>query len=226
MTLATVAALFQLVSGDFSGRAAARYQPAKLAAMEALYHTESGAPLVIGGIPDAEAGEVRFGIEIPYGLSLLAAHDPHAVVNGLKDFPPDQRPNVLWTHLAFQVMVGCGFALIGLGLWFWWTRWRRGGEHRWLLRALVAGAPLGFLALEAGWVVTEVGRQPWTVYGLMRTVDAVTPVADVPGSLLLFTSLYLGLGVALVALLLRLAGNGLPAADAAATPEAEVANAS
>src|SRR5262245_28729968 len=97
--------------------------------MEALCHTQSGAPLVIGGIPDAESGEVRFGIEIPYGLSLLAAHDAHVVIKGLNDFPPDEWPNVLVVHLAFQVKVGCGFALIALGLWFWWTRWRRGGEH-------------------------------------------------------------------------------------------------
>jgi cytochrome d ubiquinol oxidase subunit I len=205
MSVATVAALLQLVSGDFCGRVAAQHQPAKLAAAEALFQTRAGAPLVIGGIPDAEAGKVRFGIEIPYGLSLLATHDPGGVVKGLNEFPPDQRPNVLVVHLAFQIMVGCGFALIGLGLWYWWSRWRRGGEGRWLLRALVVGAPLGFLALEAGWVVTEVGRQPWTVYGLMRTADAVTPVADVSSSLLLFAALYLGLGVALAILLLRLA---------------------
>jgi cytochrome d ubiquinol oxidase subunit I len=208
MALATVTVLPQLVSGDLSGRTAARHQPAKLAAAEALFETQAGAPLVIGGIPDAEAGAVRLGIEIPHGLSLLAAHDPDAVVQGLNDFPADERPNVLCVHLAFQVMVGCGFALIGLGLWFWWVRWRQGGvENRSLLRALIAGAPLGFIALEAGWVVTEMGRQPWTIYGLMRTADAVTPVADVPSSLLLFTVLYLALGVALVVLLLRLAGS-------------------
>jgi cytochrome d ubiquinol oxidase subunit I len=205
MTLATLTALCQLVSGDFSGRVAARYQPAKLAAMEALFDTKTGAPLVIGGIPDEEAGKVRFGIEIPYGLSLLVAHDPNAEIKGLDEFAPNERPNVLTTHLAFQVMVGCGFTLIGLGLWFWWARWRRWDrDNRWLLRVLVIGAPLGFLALEAGWMVTELGRQPWTVYGVMRTAEAVTPVVDVPSSLLLFTALYLGLAVALVVLLLRL----------------------
>jgi cytochrome bd ubiquinol oxidase subunit I len=226
MTLATAAAVLQLVSGDFSARTTARYQPAKLAAMEALFDTRAGAPLTIGGIPDAKAGEVRFGIEIPHGLSLLATHDPHAVIKGLNDFPPDERPNVLVTHLAFQIMVGCGFALIALGLWFWWTRWRRGGAGRWLLRAIVLGAPLGFIALEAGWVVTEVGRQPWTIYGLMRTADAVTPVTEVSGSLLLFTALYLGLGIALVAFLLRLASHGVAAAGRDGIPEPEVARAS
>jgi cytochrome d ubiquinol oxidase subunit I len=223
MALATVTALLQPVSGDYNGRVAARYQPAKLAAMEALFQTRAGAPLVIGGIPDEESGKVKFGIEIPYGLSLLAAHDPNAVIKGLEEFRVDERPNVLWTHLAFQVMVGCGFVLVGLGLWFWWARWRRGGESRRLLRALVVGAPLGFLALEAGWFVTELGRQPWTVYGIMRTSQAVTPVADVPSSLLLFTGLYLGLAVALVVLLLRLARKGQPSGGPAAG-EREVAH--
>ncbi len=116
MTLATTTALLQPISGDFNGRMVAQYQPAKLAAMEALFETQAGAPLIIGGIPDEKSGKVRFGIEIPYGLSLLAAHDPHAVIKGLNEFPPDERPNVLWVHLAFQVMVGCGFILIGLGL--------------------------------------------------------------------------------------------------------------
>ncbi len=206
---------------------AAQYQPAKLAAMEALFDTRAGAPLVIGGIPDEASGDVRFAIKIPYGLSLLATHDPHAVVKGLNEFPPDERPNVLWTHLAFQVMVGCGFTLVVLGLWFWWNQWRRTGmENRWLLRALVVGAPLGFLALEAGWMVTELGRQPWTIYGLMRTSAAVTPVVDVSGSLLLFTALYLGLAVALIVLLLRLARGGQEAVTTAAVPQKEVAHAS
>lgn len=212
MALATVTALLQPISGDFSGRRAARYQPAKLAAMEAHFETRAGAPLVIGGFPDAATGEVRFGIEIPYGLSLLVAHDPHAVVQGLRDFPPDERPDVLWVHLAFQVMVGVGFLLIAVGLWFWWVRWRRpAGEGRWLLRALAASGPLGFLALEAGWFVTELGRQPWTIYHRMRTAEAVTPVVDVPSSLMVFTVLYLGLAVALVVLLLRLSRGNPPA---------------
>jgi cytochrome d ubiquinol oxidase subunit I len=213
----------QPVSGDFNGRRVAQYQPAKLAAMEALFETRAGAPLVIGGIPEAEAGEVRFRIEIPYGLSLLAAHDPHAVIKGLKEFPPDERPDVLWVHLAFQVMVGVGFLLIAVGLWFWWVRWRNPAiERRWLLRALAACSPLGFLALEAGWFVTELGRQPWTIYHLMRTSEAVTPVVDVPSSLMVFTVLYLGLAVALVVLLLRLARGKRPAGSPATerVPEA------
>lgn len=216
MVMATIGALLMPISGDFNGRMVAQHQPAKLAAMEALFETQAGAPLIIGGIPDEESGEVRFRIEIPYALSLLVAHDPHAVIKGLNEFPPDERPSVLWVHLAFQIMVGCGFLLIGLSLWYWWGRWRRGTvESKWLLRSLVIGAPLGFIALEAGWIVTELGRQPWTIYQLMRTSEAVTPVADVPSSLLVFTVLYLGLGVALVMLLLRLARGRLPTGDSA-----------
>ncbi len=220
MALAAITAVLQLISGDINARLVAKYQPVKLAAMEALFETQAGAPLLIGGIPDEAAGVVRFGIEIPNGLSLLIAHDPHAVIQGLNDFPPDQRPDVAVTHYAFQIMVGCGFALIGLGLWFWWVyrRWSV-ADSPWLLRALVCGAPLGFVALEAGWIVTEVGRQPWTIYKVMRTVKAVTPVADVPGSLLIFTVLYAGLAVALVVLLLRLAREKLPVEDST-VPEA------
>jgi cytochrome d ubiquinol oxidase subunit I len=220
MALATLTALVQPISGDFNGRIDAEHQPAKLAAMEALFESKAGAPLLIGGIPDVASGEVHYAIEIPYGLSLLAHHDPHAVVRGLNEFPADERPNVLLVHFGFQVMVGCGFALILLGLGFWWARWRsRSVESPWLLRAIIIGSPLGFLALEAGWFVTELGRQPWTIYRVMRTSQAVTPAADVPSSFLVFTAVYLGLAVALVVLLLRLAKGKV---DSAA-PATEVA---
>jgi cytochrome d ubiquinol oxidase subunit I len=205
MVLATITALLQPISGDINGRMVAQYQPAKLAAMEALFKTQAGAPLIIGGIPNEQTGEVRLGIEIPYGLSLLATHDPHAVIRGLNEFSRDNRPNVFWVHVAYQVMVGCGVILIALALWYWWNHWRSAvAEAQWMLRALVLGSPFGFVALEAGWMVTELGRQPWAIYGLMRTTEAVTPVSDVRSSLLVFTVLYLGLAVALVVLLLRL----------------------
>ncbi len=223
MTVATVSAVLMPVSGDFNGRMVAEYQPEKLAAMEALFETQAGAPLILGGIPNPETGEVAYRIEIPYALSLLVAHDPNAVIKGLNDFPPDERPNVVWVHLSFQIMVICGFLLIGLGLWYWWVRWRRAqGPGNWLLRALVAGSPLGFIALEAGWMVTELGRQPWTIYRVMRTAEAVTPVADVPSSLLIFSVLYLGLAAALVVLLLRLARAKAPPGDQMGTTTAEV----
>jgi cytochrome d ubiquinol oxidase subunit I len=224
MAVGTITALLQPVSGDLSGRMVAKYQPVKLAAMEAHFHTQAGAPLILGGIPNADGDGVRFGIEIPRGLSLLAFHDPNAVVVGLNDFPISERPNVLWVHVAFQIMVISGTLLIALGLWYWWTRWRRGDAlGTGLLRGLTVGAPLGFLALEAGWFVTELGRQPWTVFHILRTSDAVTPVNDVSSSLLIFTVLYLGLAVALVFLLLQLAR---PASGDAASQSKEAAHGS
>lgn len=206
MTLGAITAIAQPISGDFNARMVAEHQPVKLAAMESLFETQAGAPALIGGIPNEETGENSFAIEIPYALSVMVAHDPDAVVQGLNDFPRDDWPPVLLVHLSFQIMVGCGFILIAGAVWYWWSRWRGDStDGRWLLRALVVCGPLGFIALEAGWMVTELGRQPWTIYGLMRTSAAVTPVSDVTSSLLIFTALYLGLAVALVVLLLRLA---------------------
>ena len=225
LALGSGAALLQPVSGDLSAKHVAGHQPAKLAAFEAHFETTAGAPLTIGGIPDADARTVRGAIRVPGALSFLAHGDFGATVRGLEEFPRELWPNVVISHLAFQVMVGCGLALIGLGAWFWLARWRRrGGEPgRWLLRALVAGSPLGFLALQAGWIVTEVGRQPWVVYGVLRTRDGVTPVAEVPATLFGFSVLYLALGIAL-ALLLRGLATGAPKVMVA-TPSVEVAHA-
>lgn len=211
MAVGMVTVVLQPLSGHFNGQMVARYQPAKLAAMEALFETRAGAPLIIGGIPNPETSEVHYRLEIPYGLSLLVANDPNAVVQGLNDFPPEDRPNVVWVHLAFSIMVYCGLLLIVAGLWYWWVRWRRGSvQGCGLLRTLVAVSPLGFIALEAGWFVTELGRQPWTIYRLMRTSDAVTPSPDVPGTFFMFLLLYLGLAAVVIVLLLRLAGKREP----------------
>ena len=207
MAVATVAAVLQPLSGDISARAVAELQPAKLAAMEAHFETEAGAPITIGGLPDPASGTVRFALEIPYGLSLLAFHDPNATVVGLNDIPRDLWPNVIVTHIAFQIMVGCGFALAGIGALYWLVRWRRMGLRPALLRVLVFAAPLGFVALEAGWIVTEVGRQPWIINGVMRTRDAVTSVDGVATTFFSFTVLYLVLGTTLALLLRRLAHN-------------------
>ena len=207
MAVGAVAALLQPLSGDISARNVAEYQPAKLAAAEAHYETMAGAPLTIGGIPTGD-GEVVLGLRIPNGLSLLAHHDPDAVVPGLDQFPEEEWPNVLITHLAFQVMVGLGFAMVALAIWYWWVAWRDPDSvpaRRWLLRALLLAAPAGFLALEAGWIVTEVGRQPWIIYRVMTTAQGVTPVGEVPITLLGFFVLYVALGAALVVLLRALA---------------------
>lgn len=203
LAIGTLTALVQPLSGDWTARSMAKYQPAKIAAAEAHFETSSHVPLLIGGIPVGE--EVRYAIRIPSGLSLLLGHSPAHVVTGLDQFAPEDRPPVLLTHVAFQIMVACGFTLIGVGLWFWYLRWRRRDESRWLLRLVLLVAPLGFIALEAGWIVTEVGRQPWVIYGLMRTADGLTPRTDVPATLFGFTVLYLLLSVALIGLLRALA---------------------
>ena len=205
MLVGGITVVLQAASGDLNGKTTAKLQPEKLAAMEALFETQAGAPLLIGGIPDEEQGTVSYAIELPKLLSFAAKGDFNATVQGLHDFPADERPPVLLVHLCFQIMVGCGVLLILLSGWYAWVR-RRSSDigSRPLLVAVVAGSPLGFLALETGWMVSELGRQPWTIYRVLRTRDAVTPVADVSSSLLIFTALYLGLAVALVFLLLRL----------------------
>ncbi len=199
------AALLQPVSGDISARQVASRQPVKLAAMEAHFETMPGAPLTVGGWPDVDAGTVRYAIKIPYGLSLLAFHDPKAVVKGLQDFPREDWPNVPIVHIAFQVMVALGSYLALVSLWVGWTalRGRDLAANRRLLQAIALGAPMGFIAIEAGWTVTEVGRQPWIIHGVLRTADAVTPMPGLIVPFLLFTLLYCFLGVIVVWLLYR-----------------------
>jgi cytochrome d ubiquinol oxidase subunit I len=173
--------------------------------MEGQFRTQRGAPLRIGGWPDEEAGVTRYALEIPYGLSLLAFHDPHAEVIGLDAVPPADRPPVHVVHVAFQVMVGCGSVLAAVALLGGLLAWRRRGlpDQRWYLWTLVASGPLGFVALEAGWTVTEVGRQPWIVRGVMRTADAVTPMPGLVVPLATFTLVYLFLSFVVVYLLRR-----------------------
>ncbi len=199
------AAILQPFSGDLSAHHAARYQPAKLAAMEALFETRAGAPLVLGGWPDVEARETHYAVKIPYGLSLLAFHDPQAEVRGLDSVPRDEWPNVPLVHLSFQLMVALGTYLALVSAWAAWLFWRRADlpAHRWLMRALALGAPMGFLATEAGWMVTELGRQPWVIYGVLKTADAVTPMPGLIVPFLTFTLLYCFLGVIVVWLLYR-----------------------
>jgi cytochrome d ubiquinol oxidase subunit I len=194
------AALVQPISGDISARYVAAAQPAKLAAMEAHFETSRGAPLHLGGWPDVERRETRWAIKIPNGLSLLAFHDPKAEVTGLAAFPREDWPPVAIVHIAFQVMVALGTFMAVVSAWALVRAWRTrssGGleEDRWLLRALAIATPMGFIAIEAGWTVTEVGRQPWVIYGIFRTADAVTPMPGLIVPFLLFTALYVLLGV-------------------------------
>jgi cytochrome bd ubiquinol oxidase subunit I len=197
------ASLLQPLSGDVSARTVAETQPAKLAALEGQFTTERGAPLRIGGWPDVDRRETRWAIEIPYALSLLAFHDPTAEVKGLDAVAREDWPPVAIVHVAFQVMVALGayMALVSLwGLWRWWRG--RSTEalagDRLLLRALSLGAPMGFIAIEAGWTVTEVGRQPWIVQGVLRTADAVTPMPGLIVPFVVFTLLYILLGAIVV----------------------------
>jgi cytochrome d ubiquinol oxidase subunit I len=199
----------QVVVGDAAARLVAERQPVKLAALEGLWKTQAGAPLTIGGIPIPGREETILGIHIPKGLSWLATGDPNAVITGLDVVPPGDRPNVVVVHLAFQLMVGVGFAMAGLGVWAlvgWLRRKRRGlPDGRWFLRAVFIAGPATFAALESGWVVTEVGRQPWIVQGQMRTAQAVTTRGGIAIWVVLTVGTYVLLGVACAWLLLRLA---------------------
>jgi cytochrome d ubiquinol oxidase subunit I len=173
-TVAIVVTPVQIGVGDWAARFLADRQPVKLAALEGLHETERGAPLTIGGV--YAGGRVHYGLRVPKGLSLLAHHDPDALVHGLDEVPPDDRPPVAVVRNAFQVMVAIGFGLLGLGAWFAVSWWRRRGppESRWFHRAAVAAGFAAPVALEAGWIVTEVGRQPWIVWKVMRVSEAVT----------------------------------------------------
>ena len=206
LSVGVPAAVAQPLSGDLSARVVAETQPVKLAALEGQWETERGAPLRIGGWPDASREETRWALEIPRGLSLLAFHDPNAEVRGLRSVPPEDRPPVRIVHVGFQTMVGLGSAMALVALWAAWVAWRRRdlSSDRRLLRSLVIVAPFGFLATEAGWVVTEVGRQPWVVQGFMRTAHAVTPMPGLVVPMVTFTALYVGLGIVVVALVASL----------------------
>lgn len=198
-----VAAVLQPMIGDYAARVVAKTQPAKLAAMEGQFRTERRAPLRIGGLPDPEAGRTRFAMEIPGGLSILAYGSPDARVVGLDAFPPEDRPDVRVVHVAFQIMVACGMAMMTVAMWAAWLAWRRRAvpDGRWFLLAVLAASPLGMLAIEAGWVVTEVGRQPWIIHGVMRTADAASGVRGLWASLAAYAALY-GMLAAIVTMLL------------------------
>jgi cytochrome bd ubiquinol oxidase subunit I len=181
--------------------------------------------LRIGGVPDPDARETRWAIEIPKALSFLATEDLEGEVLGLEAFPEDEWPNTRVVHLAFQLMVGTGFAMMALAALYWWVWWRSRrrrqdwASRRWLLVLLAASGPLGFLALEAGWIVTEMGRQPWIIYGVMRTSEAVTPAGEVGVALVGFALLYIVLGATVVYLLRRMASADEEAEHSFAGPD-------
>lgn len=205
MVIGAVSALLMPLSGHHSAKDVANRQPAKLAAMEAHFHTETHAPLIIGGIPNEETRTVRFAIRIPGALSYLAHSDFSAEVTGLADIPNDEHPPVAITHYAFQVMVGIGMLLALVGLAWLLGQWRSAKfvSSKRFLALLAALTPLGFIAVEAGWVVTEVGRQPWILYGIMRTADAVTPMPGIVYSFWLYVAIYLSLAAIVSLLIVR-----------------------
>ncbi len=208
--LLTVLVPLQVMLGDLHGLNTREYQPAKLAAIEAHWQTGSRVPIILFALPDPAAERNRAEISVPLLGSLILAHDINGVVRGLKDWPPDQRPPVAIPFFAFRLMVGLGLVMLALVCAGWWLRWRRRlFESAWYLRVCQLALPIGFVAVIAGWVTTEVGRQPWTVYGLLRTSDSTSPVltgGDVLVSLLVYVAVYLivyPIGVALMVRLVR-----------------------
>jgi cytochrome d ubiquinol oxidase subunit I len=205
LTVGAIAALIQPISGDISAKDVAERQPIKLAAMEALFETSQPADFIIGGIPDEDTKQVNYAIHIPKLLSFLAHGDFNAEVVGLDAFPEEEHPPVLITHIAFQIMIFCGMILAALAvlyLLFTW-RWKHLLDRRWFLWVITLAMPLGFIAVEAGWTVTEVGRQPWIIYGIMKTEDAVSSMPGLDVTFYIFTGLYLMLSFILVWLMRR-----------------------
>jgi cytochrome d ubiquinol oxidase subunit I len=214
LTIAALAAPVQLLIGDWIARRVTEDQPIKLAALEGLGPTTKGAPFHFLGW--YEDGKVKYGIEIPKLLSILAKHDPNATIEGLEAVPADDRPPPInLIRFAFQTMVGIGSLLAALGVahLLTWFRRRRFVESRWFLWGVVAAGPLSLVALVAGWVTTEVGRQPWVVYHVMRTSEAVTGAGGIPVGYATLVVVYVGLGVGVAWILRRLASRPLDVPD-------------
>ncbi len=205
LTLGSIAALLQPISGDISAKDIAKRQPVKLAAMEALYYTSQPADLIIGGIPNSETMEVDFAIHLPKMLSFLAFGNFNAEVKGLEEWPKEEWPNVPITHFAFQIMVGIGSLLALTALLFLIFNWKIKTilDHRLWLKHLVLLTPLGFIAVEAGWIVTEVGRQPWIINGIMKTEEALTPMPGIQVFFYLIIVVYLMLSFIVLHLMKR-----------------------
>ena len=205
LIIATVITPAQIVVGDIAAREVADNQPVKLAAMEGLAHTEVGAGEHIGGL--FIGGELRFAIVLPHVLAFLAKGDPNASIAGLDSVPVADRPEaVALIHLAFDTMVGIGFLLLGLGVWLLvrWIRRRGPPASRWFLRAALVAGPGAVVAMECGWITTEVGRQPWIVYNVMRTSDAVNPAPGLYWGLVALVIVYTGLTAITLFVLRRL----------------------
>ena len=209
MWMAAIVAPIQIFAGDFHGLNTVEYQPAKIAAMEGDYETQSGTPLILFGIPNAAEQRLDYKVEIPHLGALILTHDWNGTVRGLKEWPQDQRPPVAIVFWSFRIMVALGFAMLGLGIGSLVLRLRgRLYEQPWMHRAAVLMGPAGFVAVLAGWITTEVGRQPYTIYGLLTTVQSASPIqaAAIGSSLFAFVLVYFtlfGAGVFYIARLIN-----------------------
>jgi cytochrome d ubiquinol oxidase subunit I len=208
----TIFVPLQIALGDAHGLNTEKYQPAKLAAIEGRWETAAPAPLTLVGFPDQAGERTRYAVDIPVLGSLILTHSMTGPIRGLKTFPPDQRPPVAIVFWAFRIMVGIGLYMLGLVLLGWLLRWRgRLFASDWYLRVCMLSAPLGFCAVLAGWTTTEVGRQPWTVYGLLRTAHSVSPSLtghDVLLSFLAYAAVYLIMFPAGIAVMARMVRQG------------------
>jgi cytochrome d ubiquinol oxidase subunit I len=201
---AAIAAILQPISGDFSAKDVAKRQPAKLAAMEAHFETQGSAPLIVGGIPNVKEKKVEYALELPGMLSFLAHGDFQSEVIGLDRIPEQDHPPVAVVHYAFQIMVGCGVIMMLISIVFFISLLKKNWLYStWLPKLFIITLPLGFIAVEAGWTVTEVGRQPWIIQGVMRTADALTPMPGIRYSFYIFAAVYVSLSVAVIYLLHR-----------------------
>jgi len=223
MWMAALVAPVQIVAGDLHGLNTLKYQPAKVAAMEGHWETQKGAPLILFGWPDREREQTRWAIEIPKLGSLILTHEWDGEVKGLKAWAKEDRPNPAIVFWSFRVMVGIGLLMMLIGALSLWLRWRkRLYDSRRFHRLCVLAGPLGLVAILAGWITTEVGRQPWVIYGLLRTRDAVSPIpaATVGTSLVLFVVVYTFVFGAGLYYLLKLMRASVPAVADAPTPAA------
>ncbi|MCK7460237.1 cytochrome ubiquinol oxidase subunit I [Idiomarina aminovorans] len=211
MWMALIVAPLQVLVGDFHGLNTQEHQPTKVAAMEGHFHTESRAPLYLFGLPNQETAEVDYALKVPGLASIILKHDINAEVTGLDQFPKEDWPPVATVFWSFRIMVGIGFLMVLAGLWSGLQRLRgKLYDNSLLLRFSLFMGPMGFVAVIAGWIVTEVGRQPWVVYGLLRTADAASPIdrAGVAGSLIAFIVVYfLVFGAGTFYILRKMAGN-------------------
>jgi cytochrome d ubiquinol oxidase subunit I len=224
MWMAALVAPLQLVAGDLHGLNTLKHQPAKIAALEGHFETHRGAPLIVVGWPDMQQERTLHAVEIPKLGSLILAHDLNATIRGLKEWPRDERPNATILFWSFRLMVGVGVLMIGVGVWSLWLRWRRRlYEQPRLLRAMVLLSPAGLVAIIAGWVTTEVGRQPYTVYGVLRTSQSASSVASeaIGSSLIAFVIVYSCVFAAGVFYMLRLMNAPPKLSDAEISDEDE-----